>query len=277
MQDIGTLGEAARGSIEPTEVQLQRLDQLVVGVQSWEYFVQTGALIPYGCMDGRPGGRLVPCAAGGTLSLVVAADLVGSQDAKDVSTAELTRNVFRTLDARDFPVGDHSAEGATGDSSGCGANDNLRAIYSLLQDTSEEVRQLAGIFGVRPTDEDHSELMANAARRTEFSSGSDVLQAMRDESPAENIDTLRGKHQEALIVINKRRGTVLDRDRIAQDYGDDMQLFVIDAWTFEDAAKALYPGADEAILQRAVTAIAYYQIATALTLCGPGMRVVACE
>lgn len=268
------LGEAAEGEIEGVPEKHARIDELTKRVAGGEFHVPTTMRIPCGCIDGRCGGWVRPDAAGGALSLAVADDLLLQQFAGDGSTAAMVRNVFQSLIRRGFPVGDHTDDRASEDESGCGANDKLKEIYDLMARKSDTLRALARGLGVDVKDDDHSAIIAGAQRRTEFSTGREALEAMQAESPPENIDKLEGEHHEVVAVINFRENTTLDRDAIKAEFGEEYQAFNIDVWSFENAATALYPEADEATIKRTVIAMVYYNLATALKLCGPNMRVI---
>lgn len=270
-----TLGDLAQGNIDGSIETHERLDEFTERVARGEFHVKTEIKLPCGCIDGRCGCKVRPDAAGGTMTMVVADDLLEQKFAGDGTTADMTRNVFWYLREQGYEIGDHTAEIIHGeDNSGCGANDQLKKIYGIIADKQEQVRALAGAFGIVSTDEDHAAIIAGAARRTQFSTGREVLGVMVDEAGEENIDVLRGDHKEVVAVINHRRGTTLDRDAVAQAFGENYEAFNVDVWAFEEGARALYPNASEAEIRRTVTAMVYYNIATTLALCGPNMRMV---
>lgn len=95
---------------------------------------------------------------------------------------------------------------------------------------------------------------------------------------SESSEELQGAHNEVVAIVNMRPGTTLDRGKLVEKYGSDYQAFNVDAWAFETAARELYNDAisdDE--VQDFVVAMTYYNIATAITLCGPNMRIIMME
>lgn len=272
------LGDVAEGSIGGTIETHPRLDEQTERIGAREFHVTTELRIPCGCIDGRCGGELCPNAAGGTLSIAIADDLLEQYFASDGTTADMVRQVFRHLKEKGVPVGDHTAETIHGENnSGCGASDNLAAIYRLMVEKADTIRTLAAACGLVVGETDHDMIIAGASRRTTFSTGIEVLDAMTEEAGKENVPALEGDHGETIAVINRRFGTTLDRDALKKEFGEAYEAFNIDVWSFEAAARELYPDGDEEMINRTVTAMVYYNLATALTLCGPTMRVVILE
>lgn len=135
------------------------------------------------------------------------------------------------------------------------------------------LRKLATeLFGYEVTDEDHELIAGNATMRSEFSGGAELLATLRTEGGRD--DALEGGHNEVMAVINRRKGTTLDRAAVATEFGDKYQAFEVDEWSFEEGARVIshMGGEDEARQKR--TAMLYYNLATAAVLCGPGMRIV---
>lgn len=273
------LGNAAEGSIQADQMTHRLLDEMTRRVSEGEFHYATDILVPCDCIDGRCGTdtHLRPKSAGGTLSLAVADDLLYRDYEDDGTTAGMVANVFRRLQDRGYVVGDHTDDNADGDASGCGANDKLPLIYDIITRKADKIRSLASIFSIDVDDDTHSAIVSGATRRTNFSSGRAVLDTMLMYGKEDNIDTLHGGHEEVVAIINKRNGTTLDRNAVLAQFGAEYEAFNIDAWSFEAGARALYPDADAAIIQRTVGALIYYNLATALVLCGPNMRIVTVE
>lgn len=274
-----TLGEIAEGTIGADVESRPRLDELTARISNGEFHTATNQTVVSGCIDGRRGGSPRPDAAGGTLSLAVADDLSTRKfgDAM-TSTDELTRRVFRQLRESGNPVGDHTADEIHGETaSGCGANDKLSQIYGIIVRKSDVLRHLTTMIGFAVTDDTHAQITQQARERTAFSTGVEVLAAMREQSPEDAIDMLHGQHGEVVAILNNRHGTTLDRYALAAEFGDDYEAFNIDIWAFDESVRALYPGADDETIWGAAAAMAYYNFATAIALCGPNMRVVSLD
>lgn len=278
--DDGILGADAIGSIEPDAEKRPRLDEYIRDIEGGAYHGEANSLVPCGCIDGRYGCRMRPDSAGGTLTMTVADDLTYQRfGGSKFSMAELVRRTFVHLKQQGYAVGGHTTDYHVGfEMSGCGASDNLSDIYRVMGDKSEVIRRMARRFGIRPSEQDHTMIVARALERSTFSSGLEVLDTMRAVAGEAVIDTLHGGHHEVLVIINKRSGMTLDRDALRGRYGDEYQAFNIDVWSFAPGAHALLsPDVSNEQVQGVVTAMVYYNLATVLTLCGPRMRVAILE
>lgn len=266
--------DIAEGTIEANEAQMERLDELTERLAGGEFHVAVEGVIPSKCIDGRPGVRgLAPNAAGGTESIMVADDLTTKRFAsEDGTTLGAYRNILDILGGEGQVVGGHTDDHAHGEASGCGANDKLAPIYGYIPRHGEELRSLTEALGVVVDDETHELILRNAADRSLFSAGGELLSELRGVAGEEAVDPLIGSHNEAVAVINLRAGTTLDREALAREFGNDHQAFNVDAWSFAEAAEAVSLSEEET--NQKVAAMAYYNLATAGVLCGKGMRIV---
>lgn len=267
-----TLGDAAEGSIEAKEHQQERLEEFTQRVGSGEFHVATSGSVPCGCVDGRCGGKVRPNAAGGTETIFVADDLTTKRLASaDGSTLGGYQNTLQLLKDEGFEVGGHTDEHAAGEASGCGANDKLGMIYDFMARKSEVLRSLTQSLGVEVSDETHETIINNATERTEFSKGVELLETLREEGAEDAVDLLRGEHNEVVAIINMRKGTTLDRDALEAEFGPEYEAFNVDAWSFEEAARATSLSQEE--INQKVVAMVYYNLATAHVLGGKNLRV----
>lgn len=271
-----TLGEAAEGAIEAGKDQQERLEEFTQRVGSGEFHVETDGRLPCGCVDGRPGGKIRPNAAGGTETIFVADDLTTKRlAATDGSTCGGYRNMLQVLKDEGFEVGGHTDDHAQGGASGCGANDKLDKIYDFTVRKADVLRATTEMLGVSVDENTHAMIVANASSREDFSKGSELLAALRDTAGEEAVDPLRGSHKEVLAVINKRSGTTLDRDALEAEFGPDYEAFNVDVWTFDEAARATSLTQEE--IDQKIVAMNYYNLATAFVLGGPNLRVVVLD
>jgi hypothetical protein len=261
--------DKARGSIGAEHTaEVVAFGQSVVG---GEYHDATQKHIVCKCIDGRRATDALegPNSAGGTLSLLVADDLTSRRYINlDDSIATGFERLTRELYERGEPVGVHTDTHATGENSGCGANDKLPAIYVMITREHDYIRQVAeSILGQPIADDVHESIVARASERQAFSSGGDVEASVVGAS-----ETLEGQHNEVVAVINLVPGTTLNRQRVADEHGDELQAFNIDAWAFEASARMISEDTEDMISQK-IIALTYYNLATALVLCGPNMLV----
>ena len=265
------LGEFGTGTIEPKEYQQERLEELTRRVGSGEFHRETNATSLCKCIDGRRCTNSVEGlnSAGGSLSYVVADDLTTQRFVGEDFTTSID-NTFEVLRGQGQKIGVHCESHAGGEKSGCGADDRLSEIYAKIVSDETTVRTLAEqILDESIDDETHQMIVANAATRSDFGTGSDNYDTMcRDGAESE---ILEGEHNEVIAIINRSAGRTLNRDALAAEFGDEYEAFNVDAAGFMDAAKTISVTEREAY-QKCV-ALAYYNLAAAGVLCGPGMRV----
>jgi len=284
-QTFVELGRLAQGTIEAHAAQAGRLDELTERVRAGEFLSPVrwsglDKMTLVRCVDGRVPedgmNPLGPNSAGGTESLFVADDLTARRfAATDGTTAGGYANVVSFLKTSGFEIGGHTDSHAAGDASGCGANDKLALIYAFIVEHGDALRGVAAAFGIAISDETHERIVANAEARTEFSNGVSLFRILAGNADSHFVDVLAGNHQEVLTYLNTVPGTTLDRDKIAAEFGNDYQVFNVDVWAFEDAARVIAANEEDAM--RKVVALAYYNIATAYVLAGPRMRVTATD
>jgi hypothetical protein len=270
------LGENAQGTIQAGPDQQQRLDELCERLHQGEFHVETTETIPFMCIDGRSGARvLAPNTAGGTLSLYVADDLTTQRVGKNLTTVQGFEAIVQYIIDQSAPVGGHTDDHAGESISGCGANDKLSLVYDFIAAHGKSLRRAAAAIGFEPDHATRKRIIAHALKRQQFSAGGELLTILRANAPADHIAVLQGAHQEVAVIINKRVGTTLDREKLAREFGPNYQAFNVDTWSFEEAARQI-SFSEEEILQK-MAAMVYYNLATAYVLCGPDMRVMVLE
>lgn len=284
----------AEGKIEAGPDQQERLDEITERVGSGEFHRDIDwdaefwglAMLLARCVDGRipEGGAnpLAPNSAGGTETLFVADDLTTKRFAsEDGTTLGGYKNIVKALKDT-YVLGGHTGSHAHDQMSDCGANDKLNLIYAYMANHGDVLRDITAKLGIEVSNDDHKLIVGNAAARTQFSDGADLLKTLEDNAPEEFVDNLHGDHREVVAAINMRKGTTLDRDALAAEFGPDYQSFNIDAWAFEEAAKVIsFEGEDGKVnadeVRQKVIAMAYYNLATTLVLVGKKMRVVVVD
>lgn len=271
------LGAIGTGSIQAGADQQERLEEFTNRVGSGEFHRPTEYAIPCTCIDGRFGGigELMPNAAGGSETLMVADDLTTKRfvQADDGTTCGQYQAMLAGLKAAHLPVGGHTAVECHGAPSGCGANDKLPAIYAYISENAGTLRGLASeLLGYDIDDEEHALITRNAADRSEFSNGAELLAALQAKNG--RIDMLEGEHTEVLAVVNRRPGTTLDRDAVRAVFGDNYEAFNVDEWAFAEGARVISEPGNGGEVNAKRIAMLYYNLATAGVLCGPAMRVV---
>lgn len=286
--DYLTLKGFAEGAIEAGESQKERLDEVTNRVGALEFHRPTDGTIVCTCIDGRCDTRgdssdwergLLPNTAGGTESLMVADDLTDKAFMLegDDTTAGQYRQLLQYIKGINHPIGGHTAVDTHGAPSGCGANDKLPAIYAFIARKADQLKELTESLGYTVDDDTHALIVGNAVKRTEFSTGDELLQGLTSHGGSESVDVLRGAHKEVVAVINRRVGTTLDRQAVEREFGADYQSFNIDEWAFAESARLISHTGGTAEQNRKIVAMLYYNLATAGVLCGENMRVVVAK
>ena len=270
--------EGAEGKIQRTEIQdTEIVDALTEDISIGAFNYSVAGLIPCKCIDGRTCQNATegPNAAGGTESLFVADDLTTKRFAtEDGSVTGGMHRLIESLRGKGLEIGGHGDDSTAKpeDASGCGANDKLPFIYDMITRKHDVIKKyVEAILGEPVFDETEQMIIDNARVRVDFSSGKDVLNVLGSAENA-HIEQLEGAHKEVVAAINLRANTTLSRQLLKEKYGEDYQAFNVDAWSFRRAAEAMAESEDE--IRQKVIAMTYYNVATALVLCGPQMRVV---
>lgn len=274
-QDVGfmVLGAHAQGAIEPRKDQQERLEEFTRRVGSGEFHVPTKYTVLCGCIDGRPGCTVKPNSAGGTESLMVADDLASKHfQADDGTTLGAYKNTLSFLKESGYPIGGHDDSHANSEKSGCGANDRLREIYNMISGKSAVIKELAENLGANISEATHHLITTQAKERTSFSRGAELISELSKQTSG-GYDHLEGEHNEVMAIINLRGGTTLDRDAIDGEFGSNYQAFNIDLWAFPETAKVIPDTDSNDVQEQKIAALVYYNLATALVLCGPGLRI----
>jgi hypothetical protein len=279
------LGEKAKGSLGAVTPEQEKTATALAGElerpDSRFYARVAPDAVPCSCVDGRCPQcqeaakiELSPNTAGGTLSLWVAARMTNLTD-DDWPT------FLGKLSADDVPIGGHVDECAGADKSGCGANDKL---FDISNFTEKNYDTMTNALGAIEQNVDHNVTreMANKAIELSLDIKNDNpvtrLNALRDAGA--KVDTLTGNHGELVAIINKVKGTTLDRFALADKFGTNM-TFSIDYWSFENAAQSTFKALDQPTtpetIAKFVTAMTLYNIATSYVLGGPNLQVIVRE
>jgi hypothetical protein len=85
------------------------------------------------------------------------------------------------------------------------------------------------------------------------------------EAGCKTVETLRGTHNEAFLLINKATGETFDRDAFSALTDNKVQVFGYDVWHAVERAKAIFPD-DQEKQQTMVVTNVMYAVATAMAL-----------
>lgn len=193
-----------------------------------KYYIPADGEIIAGCIDGRCGcGNCHPNSAGASLSLYVAARLLGSE-------IEIN-DFFKRLQTKNIPLSAHIDEHNASDpeKTGCGFNDRLDEILEKLakpesrQKIFEQIKEIDPKFDRSILDEIGAVALSMVLEETPR----ERLAAI--ENTGGTIEKLINNHEERKVKINMVPGTTLDRGK------SDGKYFNVDAWAFEPSARAV--------------------------------------
>lgn len=279
--EIMQLGAEATGSIDPgarTDIELEKVQELARKLQGDVYDVQIADELQsflLSCIDGRTTEspdelRPSPNAAGGTMTPFIS-ELLTQSSAMDIeseNTLDAFEKFVAALAEKHIPIGGHGDDHS---SCGCGANAKAAEIVSFIATNMDVlVQTLESATGSADYDA-ASFIQLRAKELVErdgfFSQGEAIDGVIQEHADEKDYQTVRGGHNEVIIRLNTKHGTTLDRHTLKHDFGDAYQVFNVDVWAFEEASRKI--GGSEEEIQRRVTAMVFYNLATAFVLCGP--------
>lgn len=173
-----------------------------------------------------------------------------------------------------FAPGGHRDENSSGKSTvGCGAIDGMDKILDtmtrpeLVDDHKRVVKLLLGDMFNR----DHYLRVMGAAvlvngRSEEYFRGRETIIDFLEKRAPNSTSTLKGEHQECLVVVNTVPGTTLSSNRLSKTF-DGIQAFGYDQWRSMEMANKLFPRPDQATdRERFVTARVMATVSTLMAL-----------
>lgn len=223
-----------------------------------EFYVDVSQSARTRCIDGRHDpeldekklGAQVP---GGAPGAALAYRLGVDKD-------DLTRGTF-VIDAEEmiarylrlgFAPGGHRDEHSVGKATvGCGAIDGMDIILStmmrpdLVDDHKRVVKELLGSLFNR---DNYLRNMGAAAvlngRSADYFKGREEIIDILEKRVKNSIATLKGEHQECLVVVNFVPGTTLASNRFSETFGG-LQAFGYDIWRSMQMAQKIMPRPDQ--------------------------------
>ncbi|PSJ17658.1 cadmium-containing carbonic anhydrase [Nitrosomonas supralitoralis] len=270
-----TLGQfnLGLGSIGPDnrkDIDQNVLNQMYRAIASGLFNVPVNNSVPEICVDGRTNKsgyrKSAPCAAGGTLSIVYGSDLGSNSLAADINEVQLTTQTINKLQEKGRQTGVHGDDHSD---CGCGACSKAPTIYQHITERINDLASLTNQLGINITESEKESIVQQAKNRLSQAdffaeNRASVVQAAQDTGA--DYEELVGQHNELGIAINTRTGTTVDRSAIRSKYGPQYDMFVVDAWTFGNAAKDINSTGNEADEQRIAKAITLQNVATASIL-----------
>ncbi len=264
------LGTGSIGPGNRNDIDQNVLNQMYHAIASGLFNVPVNNSIPEICVDGRTNKngyrKSAPCAAGGTLSIVYGGDLGSNSAATDINEVQLTTQTINRLKEKGHQAGVHGDDHSD---CGCGACSKAPTIYQHITEHINDLASLTNQLGINITESEKDSIVQQAKNRLNQAgffaeNRASVVQAAQDSGA--DYEELVGQHNELGIALNTRVGTTVDRSAIRSKYGPQYDMFVVDAWTFGNAAKDINSTDNEADEQRIAKAITLQNVATASVL-----------
>jgi hypothetical protein len=180
-----------------------------------------------------------------------------------------------------FAPGGHRDEHRVDGAVGCGAIDGMDKILAamtepnLVEDNKRIVKMLLGPHFDRDTflRVMGAGVVVNGRSEHYFSNRKAIIDILEKKSH-KSIATLKGNHQECLVVVNLVQGTTLSSNKFSEEFGG-IQAFGYDLWRSIQMASKLLPRPDQLQdRQRFVMARVMSTIATLMSLTDGSQRLV---
>ena len=161
----------------------------------------------------------------------------------------------------------------SGDGVGCGAIDGLRTVLDCMTDPAlvEDHKRLVKTILDTDFERDHylrvmgAGLVLQSRSQGYFHGRGDILDILESRAP-DSVSTLKGTHQEGLVIVNAVPDTTLSSNRFAADHGG-VQAFGYDVWRSRQIVRLLFPLPSQAVdRERFIHARVMITIATLMAL-----------
>ncbi|MCB1976579.1 MAG: cadmium-containing carbonic anhydrase [Nitrosomonas sp.] len=264
------LGAGSIGPANRTDIDQNFLNDMYKRLANGEFNKTVVSTVPVICVDGRTradGTRIDgPSAAGGSLTMVYGSDLGNPEAQTEKTELQLTTEIINTLKQKGFET---SVHGDNHSSCGCGACAKARDVYQHIANNIDNIIKLASQYCINISDEEKSIMVKRAHQRLQqpnffHENRSSILKAAQENGA--NYEELVSAHNELGIALNTRAGTTVDRAAIRAAFGPQYDIFVVDAWTFNSAAKELINSDNDQSIALIAKAIAVQNVATASVL-----------
>jgi hypothetical protein len=249
--------------------------------------------VPSQCVDGRGISSVGPNAAGGTTAVVIADALTHNKfRLAGEKVTDHAKRVFEFLyEDKNQKIGGHDDIHANGPNCGCGAQDKLDdldvtkpSILRYISRRGDDIRSVLTSLketrsgeplNIEVSDEMHAMIVHNCLKlqaEAYATNGNDIRSVYIAVSGPGSVVTVTGDHKEAILVINTRPDETLDRKKVNEVYGDEIQVFEVDVTSLQSGAELLTNNVEEA--HDEFIGALYYNVATAAVLAGASLRVI---
>lgn len=283
--DCGVMAESswpgkvsAKALIDQKLTSKKTLEQAISSLN--EFYVTVNHSAKTRCIDGRHDpeldeNNLGPQVPGGAPGAALAYRLGVDKD-------DLTRGTFFT-DAEamiasylrlGLSIGGHRDEHSLGKTTvGCGAIDAMDLILARMTDPSlvdDQKRIVKTILG-KDFDRDiflrdmGAAVVVNGRSKDYFRGREEIIDLL-EKTKKDSVSTLKGQHQECIVVANFVPDTTLSSNRFSDKYGG-IQAFGYDIWRSKQIAEKILPHPDEVTSrERFVIARVMSTVATLMAL-----------
>lgn len=283
--DCGTLSDitwpgpvSAKKLVEAKKTSVDALNEATKRIN--EFYDAVNETARTRCIDGRhdpevDDKHLGPQVPGGAPGAALAYRLGVDKD-------DLTRGTF-LADAEamignyirlGFAPGGHRDENSRDQSTvGCGAIDGMDRILATMTDPSlvdDHKRVIKLLMGDNFNRDTYlrvmgAAVMVNGRSEDYFKDREEIINIL-EKRDKKSVTTLKGDHQECLVIVNMVHGTTLSSNRFSDTF-DGIQAFGYDVWRSIEMAKKILPRPDqEEDRERFVMARVMTTVATLMAL-----------
>jgi hypothetical protein len=279
-------GVSARVLIDAGKTSNKIIDYAVEHLN--DFYVQVHPRAKTRCIDGRQDVKLderflgpqVPGGApGAALAFRLGVDKDDLMRGTFLRDAEVMIGNYLRLG---FPPGGHRDEHSLGKAlAGCGAIDGMNKVLEVMtspQLVDDHKRVVKLLLGSQFKRDNYLRIMGaavvvNGRSEDYFRDREEIIDILEKRAP-ESIATLKGDHQECIVVVNLVPGTTLASNRLADSY-DGIQAFGYDLWRSMEMAGKLLPRPEQALdRERFVMARVMSTVATLMALTDGTQRLV---
>ncbi len=277
---------SAETVIEKSHVTKERINEATKRIN--EFYVYASHDAPTRCIDGRQDPKLNPHklgpqvpggAAGAAIAYRLGVDKDDLTRGTFLNDAETMLSNFLRLG---FPLGGHRDEHSLGKhTAGCGAIDSMDVMIATMTDpklVDDHKRVVKLLMGPQFNRDNYLRVMGAAVlingRSKDYFRGREAVIDMIEKKSPGGISTLKGDHNECIVVVNLVPNTTLDSNMFSDSF-KGMQAFGYDIWRSLEMAQRIMPRPDDAVdRERFVMARVMSTVATLMALTDGSQRLI---
>ena len=183
----------------------------------------------------------------------------GASTPSDNTEIKLATRISDTLKNKGHAIGVHGDDHSN---CGCGACAKVKNIYQHIAEKMDDIVSMTCQFGINLSQSEKDSIAQQAKSRLN-----------QPDFFAEDRSSVLNNAQECGSMYEELVGAH-DRSAIRAKYGPQYDMFVVDAWTFGNAAKEVSLSGNTSDIERVAKAITLQNVATASVLGHGSLRII---